>query len=438
MLTGQAQSSCPPGPPTTPPPEPDTSLEAEALCVDPFGSLAMRVANTGDRDRQVHWSDIGAGKSDHGDFVALKNRYEYFNVRGGGGDSRILMIADPQDPVRFDPLRGTDQRCGGRITVTKLTTGDAPPGPWTVTLTGVDPGGAGVQTRTAQLTAGASVEFSALGGYQPGSAAFGDVVGGIPYTISEPDPLGGKAEISANPVEILGFTDSGREQNEFVTITNRYPETGGPGEPPPVEPPTEPTLPPGAPDPLPGPGLEPGSPGTVNPDLVVTHSVTPGRVRVGDTVQTVTRVRNAGPVAADAVVARELPQYRRLQAARVARVTSISTSAGHCTHRRPVRCELGTLAAGAEVVIRSRTRVLVAAPLISVVMASTPTPESNTTNNIALAPVVVRERVPHLRVGISAPPSGRVGVGLSYRVRVTGTGRTAPASCACARRARRR
>jgi choice-of-anchor A domain-containing protein len=422
VLTGQAQSVCPPGP-TPPGPEPDTSLELEALCVDPFGNLAMRVANTGDRDREVHWSDIGVGKADQGDFTALKNQYQYFNVRGGDGDSRILMIADPADPVRFDPARGTDQRCGGRITVAKRTTGDAPPGPWTVTVSGVGPDGSGVVTRSAQLEAGGSAEFAALGGYQSGPAPFGDVVGGIPYVISEPDPLGGKAEISANPVEIFGFTDPDREQNELVTITNHYPDTGGGGGEPPIAPPTDATLPPGAPDPPPGPGLDAGSPGTVNPDLVVTHSITPGRVRVGDTVQSVTRVRNAGPVAADAVVARELPQYRRLAASRVARVLSLSTSAGRCTQRRPVRCELGRLAPGAEVVIRSRALMLIAAPLISVNMASTPTPESNTTNNMALAPVVVRERAPNLRVGISAPPSGRVGVRLSYRVRVTGTGR---------------
>jgi hypothetical protein len=55
-------------------------------------------------------------------------------------------------------------------------------------------------------------------------------------------------------------------------------------------------------------------------------------------------------------------------------------------------------------------------------MASSQTPESNTTNNVDVAPVAVREAAPHLRVGISAPPAGRVGAGLQYRVKVTGTG----------------
>jgi hypothetical protein len=156
---------------------------------------------------------------------------------------------------------------------------------------------------------------------------------------------------------------------------------------------------------------------------VVTHTITPDRVRVGDTIRTVTRVRNAGPLPASGVVLRELPQYRALRANLVARVRSISTSVGRCTSRRPVRCDLGTLAPGAQAVIRSRTRTLVAADLQSVVLASSRTPESNTTNNIGLAPVAVAHRAQHLRVGISAPPSGRVGARLDYRVSVTGTGR---------------
>ena len=72
--------------------------------------------------------------------------------------------------------------------------------------------------------------------------------------------------------------------------------------------------------------------------------------------------------------------------------------------------------------IRVRAVVLVAAQLQSVVMASSQTPESNTTNNMDVAPVAVSEAAPHLRVGIGAPPSGRVGAGLGYRVKVTGTG----------------
>jgi hypothetical protein len=68
-------------------------------------------------------------------------------------------------------------------------------------------------------------------------------------------------------------------------------------------------------------------------------------------------------------------------------------------------------------VLRTRAVMLVAAPLQSVVMASSQTPESNTTNNIDVAPVAVSEAAPHLRVGVSAPPTGRVGAGLDYRVK---------------------
>ncbi len=185
----------------------------------------------------------------------------------------------------------------------------------------------------------------------------------------------------------------------------------------------QPTLPPGVPDPPPGPDLEGGQPGAPAADLVVTHTITPARARVGDTVRVTTRVRNAGAIPAVGVVARELPQYRRLQANRVARIESATLSAaGTCNSRRPLRCSLGTLAPGAQAVIRVRAVVLVAAQLQSVVMASSQTPESNTTNNMDVAPVAVSEAAPHLRVGISAPPSGRVGAGLGYRVKVTGTG----------------
>ena len=237
---------------------------------------------------------MARARRDFGSFTALEGGYEYFNVRGGDGDSRIQMVADPASskPVTFDPVSGTSGRCGGKITITKQTTGPAPPGPWTVQVKGVDSDGVGTLTRSAQLAAGQSVVFEALGGYQPGSAAFGDVVGGITYTISEPDPLGGIAEISPpNPVQILGFRDA-REQNERVTITNAYAEIGGGGgEEGGGE---QPTLPPGAPDPPPGPDLEGAQPGAPAADLVVTHTITPASARVGDTVRAVTRVRNAG------------------------------------------------------------------------------------------------------------------------------------------------
>jgi hypothetical protein len=336
------------------------------------------------------------------------------------------MIADPatSQPITFDAVPGTSQPCGGKITITKRTTGPAPPGPWTVQIKGVDSDGVGTATRSAQLSAGQSVTFDALGGYQPGSVAFGEVAGGITYTISEPDPLGGTSEIDVPVVQILGYRGD-REQNELVTITNAFPDTGdgGDGDGGEGDGGGQPILPPGTPDPPPGPDLEGARPGAPAADLVVTHTITPARVRVGDTVRVVARVRNAGAIPAVGVVARELPQFRRLEANRVARIVSATVAqAGRCNSRRPLRCTLGTLAPGAQVTIRARAVMLVASPLQSVIMASSQTPESNTTNNVDVAPVLVREAAPHLRVGISAPPSGRVGAGLQYRVKVTGTG----------------
>jgi choice-of-anchor A domain-containing protein len=410
VFTRAALADCPPAPTPTPTPtvtptpspgpQPDPTLDLEALCVDPFGNLAMRLRNLGDRNRPAHWDDLGG--TDFGDVVARAQRDEFFNVRDGGAHSDIRVVAGDGTAS----AKGTDERCAGDISITKQVTGEAPAGPWTIALDGAD----GREVRSAQLAAGQSATFDALGGYQPGSARFGQVVGGVVYTVREDDPLGGTATISLNPVEIL------TDHHEEVIVNNAFAGTT-----PPVDP-VEPTTPPGAPDPPPGPPLEGGTPGTPLPDLVVTHSITPSKTQLGGVIRTVTRVRNAGPVAAMGAVLREIPQYRAADANSVARVLSESITSGHCTKRRPVRCALGTLAPGAEVVLRTRTRILVAANLRSVVFASSQSRESNTTNNTGLAPVTATEPDPHLRVAIAAPPRGRVGVPLDYVVSVTGTG----------------
>src|SRR3954451_9893145 len=317
---------------------PQPSLELTALCVDSFGNLAMRLRNTGPEDVAVRWDDLGG--SDFGEFVARADRDRFFNVRDGDARSSVRVIAGQ---TSLSSVAGTSERCAGEITVTKLTRGDAPPGPWTVRLNGAD----GQLTRAAQLGAGQSVTFHALGGYQPGTARFGQVVGGMVYTVSEPDPRGATATISVNPVEIL------TGQHETVTVVNRYAGAEAPIYA------KQPTLPPGAPPPLSGPDLVGGAPGVPAADLAVTHTVAPRRIGVGGTVRTITRVRNRGAIAAVGTVVRELPQLDARAADRVARVLSISSSAGRCTNHRPLRCELGTLAPGAEVTIRSRARVMV-------------------------------------------------------------------------------
>src|SRR3954469_327587 len=397
LITSTPLAVCPRVPPSH-------QFELRALCVDPFGNLALRLRNVGTDAAAVHWDDLGG--PGFGDFVARAGRDQFFNVRGGGAHSAIRATAGG---ITLGPVAGTDQPCAGEITVTKLTAGEAPPGPWTVRLTGGD----GRLTRSAQLGSGKSVTFDALGGYQPGSARLGQVVGGIVYTISEPDPLGGTATVRHNPVEIL------TGQHEAVAVLTSY--TGG-GVVVPRRGGEQPTLPPGAPRPPSGPDLIGGPPGEPAADLAVTHTIRPPRLLVGGTGRPLPRVRNRGAVAAVGTVLRELPQFRARDANAVARVVSISTSQGRCTQQRPVRCALGTLNPGAEVTVRSRARIGVVAPLKSVVLASSRTTESNTTNNTGLAPLTVAEADPHLQVRVSAPSRGRVGSLLSYRVSVTGTG----------------
>jgi len=129
-------------------------------------------------------------------------------------------------------------------------------------------------------------------------------------------------------------------------------------------------------------------------------------------------------VAAVGVVAREIPQLRPNDANSVAHVLTLTTSRGTCTQRRPVRCALGTLAPGAVVTIRTRTRVLVAATLHSVVVVSSDTPDPNTTNNMANAGLVT-EAVPVIHAHVSAPASVAFGSRFTYRAGVSVTGRFA-------------
>ena len=106
----------------------------------------------------------------------------------------------------------------------------------------------------------------------------------------------------------------------------------------------------------------------------------------------------------------------------VARVLSLTTTRGHCTHRRPVRCELGTLAPGAVATIRTRTRLLVPGFLRSVVTVSSRTPETNTANNMAIAAVTAVAPKVVLHARVSAPRVTRVGTRIAYHVSVTAGG----------------
>jgi choice-of-anchor A domain-containing protein len=397
--------------PVTPVP-PDDTLALKALCFAAGDVLDMRLTNSGAQSRHVTWRDLGG--SDFGAFDAPPGTDNFFEVRDATPGSVIEVTAGTTTIT----ARARSHRCVGTITVQKIAEGPAPAGArWPIR---VDDGTGGGGSQIVTLGASETQTLEVPGGYQPGSAPIGQVVGGVAYTITELDPLGADTTtVSLNPVTIIDG------QEEVATVTNTYADdTGGNGGgnvTPPVPP--QPTLPPGAPDPLPGPDLAvAGLLQASAPDLVVTHRITPRRIQVGDTVTAVTTVRNHGRSAAGAVVMREVPQLRADDAASVAHILSLSTSGGRCTHRRPVRCVIGTMAPGASVTVRTRARVLVAARLRSIVLATSTTAETNTANNMAIVLVRSSDATAGIRAGVSAPPSGIVGRRLTYRVRVTATG----------------
>jgi choice-of-anchor A domain-containing protein len=439
-------------------PKPDTGMSLAALCVNGAGELAMRLRNDSDKPREVEWVDLnGAG---FGSFaVPAESDYD-FHV-SGGSDRSVIQAASGTARVTAD---GTSRRCEGTITVQLVTVGPVPPSStsWDVVLEGAN------LARTLTLGAGGSETVTVPGDYLEGPTPIDQVIGGEAYAVTVPETHGGEATISLDPVQVLDG------QSEIVVVTITYPETTlepppivvpPPTEPPPVEPPTtepptepppttpseppptttptvppltttpgepepplalvppaqQPTLPPGAPAPPAGPGLTAGS---IGADLAVTHHIAPRRLQAGKTIVTVTRVRNLGNEPAVGAVVRELPQYNSADPESVARVLSLSATVGRCTERRPIRCELGTLAPGAEVTIRTRTRVLVAAALHSIVVVSSETKETNTANNMAIAAVTTRLPKPVVHSHIAATPVVHVGMPVHYRVTVTGSART--------------
>jgi choice-of-anchor A domain-containing protein len=393
VVYGPKFAGCVPQPPA------DDTLTLEALCIDTNGNLDMRLRNTGATSRTVSWKDLKVG-GDFGDLVVPSQHDQFFVVRGGDGAS-VIVATSGTTTVQAN---GTDDRCQGQITVQLNTEGPAPPGQtWPVRVTD---GQHGHVSQVLTLGAGQVDTLTVPGGYVPGTVPIGGVVGGVLYTISVDDPHGAAVTtISLNPVEILD------DQNELVVVTLVYESEGGAGTGPPV--PVDPTLPPEAPDPPPGPGLVPGTTGA---DLAISQQVSPARVPVGGTVHTVTVVRNLGGGPAVGVVAREIPHFRAAMANTVARVLSLTTTAGTCNQRRPVHCSLGTLAPGASVTIRTRDRILVAATLTSTVTVSSTTPDTNTTNNTASAVFVATTKPVTINAGITAPPTGRVGAALTYQV----------------------
>jgi choice-of-anchor A domain-containing protein len=405
-LTKVAFTGCLPPPP--PPSPPDESLTLTALCVNANGDLAMRLRNTGDLARTGTWVDQGG--TDFGQFAVPAHHDLFFDVDNPTAHSVIAATSGATTIT----APGTTAPCRGQITVQLVTTGPAPAGAtWNVALDA----GLGA-ARVVNLGSGEEQTVTVPGGYVPGATPIDEVIGGVAYTVSVADTLGGTATVSLNPIEILDG------QHEIVTVTIAFAEPGvepepGPGpEVPSV--PDQPTLPPGAPQPLPGPPFGSSSLGT---DLAITYAITPRRVPVGGVVTAVAIVRNVGITPAVGVVAREIPQYHPAQANSVARVLGVTTTRGRCTSRRPVHCGLGTLNPGASASVRSHARVLVANALRGIVVVSSQTPERNTANNIAIAQVTSFAPIPHIAATIGAPAVVHVGQRVRYRMTVTGGGK---------------
>jgi hypothetical protein len=207
-------------------------------------------------------------------------------------------------------------------------------------------------------------------------------------------------------------------------VTNEFPPS--PPEPPePPEPPVppQPPLPPGPPEPLPGPDLVTAASLAGGADVAVTETISPRVVSVGDEVRVTVRVRNNGPLPAVDSIAREIPQVDPTHPNQIARILNVTAGlrAAGCTSRRPVRCSGATLASGAEVVVRVRARMLRPGSYKSVVVATSTTPDPNTTNNFDVTGVVVRNPA-DVAVSVHAPARTGVGVPVSYRVVARGTG----------------
>jgi choice-of-anchor A domain-containing protein len=391
-----------------PPAPPNPTIAS--LCTDPVTNHhTLRFTNTGNSTRAVSWRDRDSAQT--GSFSSPGDTDTFFDVLDGNVVHHIVVTSGS---VTLEQTTST-RRCAGTITVRKLVTGPgvAPPGPWRIVITG-DNG----FSATRDLVDGAQATVSVPGGYETGSVPAGQIAGGVRYTISEPDPLDAVASIDKPLVTI---TDG---QTPLVTIGNHYPTRPEPPEPPTPPTPPQPPLPPGPPAPAPGPDLVTAASLAGGADVAVSETISPRVSSVGDVVNVTVRVRNNGPLPAVDAVAREIPQTDPRHPNRIAKILGLKVGmrqAG-CTSQRPVSCGGATLPVGAEVVIRVRARMLASGLFRSVVVATSKTPDPNTTNNISANGLVVR-RPASIAVGVQAPALARVGEPVAYRVVARGTGR---------------
>jgi choice-of-anchor A domain-containing protein len=392
-------------------PQPPTKdLSLASLCTDPVTNHhTMRLRNTGDSAHPVTWTDRDSAQT--GSFTARAGTDTFFDLLDG---NTVHHIVAKSGSTTLEQTT-TTRRCAGTITVRKLVTGPglAPPGPWRIVIEG-DNG----FTATRDLVDGAQAAVAVPGGYQTGSVPIGQVAGGVRYAISEPDPLGAVASVDNPLVTILDG------QSELVTIGNDFPTPPEPPEPPTPPVPPQPPLPPGPPAPAPGPDLVVAASLAGGADVAVTETISPRVSAVGDVVSVTVRVRNHGPLPAVDALAREIPQTDPRHPNRIAKILGVKAGAraAGCTSERPVSCGGATLPVGAEVVIRVRARMLARGIFKSVVVATSQTPDPNTTNNVAASGLVVT-RPANVAVGVQAPALARVGEPVSYRVVARGAGR---------------
>ena len=402
-------------PPAPRPPEPSRNLSLKSLCTDPLTLRhALRLRNEDATAYRVHWEDTDSAQS--GDLTAPAKSDTFFDIQGG---DEVHHIVATSGSTTVEATTATN-RCGGSIVVSKAVTGEGipPAGPWAIVVRGGNS-----FSHTVALVAGEQATVEVPGRYEPGSVGIGEIAGGYYYTISEPEPLGARASVDPTLVTVT----NGQIHN--VAVTNQYdaipPEPPIPPEPGPEPPvPPQPPLPPGPPQPLPGPDLVLAASVGGGADLAVSEHISPRVSQVGHVVTVTVRVRNLGPLPADGAVVREIPQVdprHPNQVAQILGVTPTIRATSPCTSTRPVRCGPATLAVGAQAVVRVRARMLRAGAFQSVVVVSSLTPDTNTTNNASVSGVLVT-RPSKVSVAVHAPAVARVGEPVSYRVVARGTG----------------
>ena len=232
---------------------------------------------------------------------------------------------------------------------------------------------------------------------------------GASYNCSFTGAVSGAAgSAHVDVVTASGIDDDGNpvSGSDDATVTI----TAAPTPPPPPPTPPTPPAPPAPPTPLAPPAI----------DLSITKTDRPDPVFVGARLVYTLTVRNAGPGRATNVrVADALPDGTTF--------VSVRSNQGTCTGGQIVRCDLDALASGGRAVVTIVVRPTEPGALINEATVVGDQSETNTTNNRASTPTLVRgpfrppvATCPGLTV---QPRSLSVGQRSLVRVLVTGEGR---------------